>query len=338
MRATVSWIAWLVAVAGAAPAAAQAPLIRAELDTTAMTLGDRLHLTITVEHSPDATVVWPDSVKVGPFELVDATRQEPRTNGNRTRTTAVLTLTAFELGELEIPSIEVTLSPPDGEPTILSTDPMRVSVVSVGRDESGDIRDVKGPLDMPRSWLVVLLWIVTLAAIGATAYLLYRRMGRRPRAPVVAPPAPIRPAHVIAYEALDRLASSGMLERGEVKPYYIAVSNVMRQYVEGRFGVPALELATHEVLDGLAGAGLPDGRYGGFERFFETCDLVKFARYVPSAARSGEIVPEARRLVALTEPPAPAVAGAATAGPRAIDSPSATDPSGPRIPMSERTG
>jgi hypothetical protein len=281
------------------PAQQSPPTIRTELDTLEITVGDPLSLTVTVEHDAGSSVVWPDSVDLGPFELLDAVQMEPVGDGDRVASAARFRLTAFELGELEIPSFDVTVLGADSASTaVLSTEALKVTVASVGLDESGDIKDVKGPLEMSRNWLLLLPWILAVGAAAAIGYWLYRKF-RRSRQSVaeLTPAAPPRPPHEIAYESLDHLESSGLLEKGEIKQYHIEVSEIIRRYLEGRYCVDALEMATYEVVQGLERAGVPFDTRVEFDRFLGDCDLVKFAKLKPEIAACREMVPRARKLV-----------------------------------------
>jgi hypothetical protein len=298
-----------------APQQGEPAVISTELDTTAITLGDQVHLTVTVEHEVGSVVIWPDSLDLGPFELLDAAVLEPELLDGRLRSGARLTLTAFELGELEIPSIAIRLAGPDSaSPSVLTTQALPVTVASVGRDESGDIRGIKGPLSIPRDWLLLWPWAVGLAGLAAAYWLLRRYLAKRQPAPVSGPKTPARPAHELAYEALDRLEQAGFLDRGEIKTHYIEVSDIIRSYLEGRFGVEAMEMATHEVMAGLESTELAPEKRQEFEWFFDECDLVKFAKLIPDPVACRAIVPAARRLVDTTrqmhvEPMEPAIIG-----------------------------
>ena len=172
-------------------------------------------------------------------------------------TAAVFTLTAFELGELEIPSFELIVAAPDGSETVLPTDPFVIEVVSVGLDEGSDIRDVKGPLSIPLNVLLLWPWLLALLVAAAGGYWMARRIRRdsAEEAPS-APEAPPRPPHEIAYEALEWLEASPLLRQGRIKEYYIEVSDIIRRYIEGRYSMNALEMTTHEVLWRLDRAGV----------------------------------------------------------------------------------
>ena len=276
------------------------PVVLTAIDPAVVTVGDPVSLVVTVSHAADAGVVWPDPFELDPFELVDMRLLAPVAEGNQMRSSAELTLTAFELGELTVPAFEVEVIDAAGDTIRLSTDAAVVTVESVGRDDGGDIRDIKGPIAIPFSVVTLLPWLAGLALLGAAAYWLYRRYRRRERPDVPVPVVPPRPAHEIAYESLDALESSGLLELGEVKTYHIRVSDIMRVYIEGRFGVEAMEMTTGEVLDELRRTGATAGVVVDFRRLLDRCDLVKFAKFRPDVPACTDLVPLSRRLVRAT--------------------------------------
>jgi hypothetical protein len=262
-----------------------------------------------VDHAPDARVAWPDSLELGPFQVLEAGLLPPAAQGELTRSTAVLVLTAFELGDLEIPSFEVEVVGPGEGITTLDTNPFGIRVESVGLDESGDIRELKGPLWIPVNAGRVALWGLALLAAGVLAWLLYRRLRRR-QAPEdfrgSGPALPYRPPHEVALEALAELESSPLLERGEVKEYHIRVSDILRSYVEGRWQVPALEMTTRDITSGLTREGVAVSVVDEFRRFLDRCDMVKFAKHRPDDDSSLEVLSVGRRLVEETASAGPA--------------------------------
>ena len=283
------------------PLRAQAPRIFTELDTALVSVGDRMAFTVRVEHDPAAIMVWPDSLDLGSLEVLGAEFLPTDNEGGRSITGARFSLAAFELGDIEIPSFDIRVETPDGSSTTLSTDPYVITVQSVGLDEGGDIRAIRGPLGIPLSVIYVLAWILLLALLGGVAYWLWvkrRPVEASPRRSVVIPRFP----HEDAYEALARLEASDLLERGKIKEYHILASEIIRTYVEGRFGVYALEMTTGEVVEGLRGADLPEDDFQAFEVFASRCDLVKFAKLRPALDACRDILEAARAFVDQTQP------------------------------------
>ncbi len=91
-------------------------------------------------------------------------------------------------------------------------------------------------------------------------------------------------AHEAAYEALEMLLARGLVEEKRYREFTAEVADILRRYIEDRFGLRAPERTTEEFLV-EAGAGLDvDGeRKRILADFLVHCDLVKFAALEPSA-------------------------------------------------------
>ncbi len=304
--------AWSIRVAqatsaGAASASAggQEPRLAMEVDTTMIHLGDPVSVLLRVDHPAGWSVAWPDSLAVAPFEVLNYAVAPPSAapEGDGVVSAAALALTSFELGELEIPAIEIPLAGPGGAVRSLFTDPFRIGVESVGIDESGEIREIRGPLAIARNWWLLAPWLLLAAAVGAGGFWLRGRLRERAVPEVAKPGSPPRPHRLVALEALDELERSSLLERGQVKRWHVRVSEIVRTYVEGQLEVPALEMTTPEVVAGLREAALGGRLADRFRTFLERCDLVKFAKLRPGAEASREVLSVARALVEMTSGP-----------------------------------
>ena len=131
--------------------------------------------------------------------------------------------------------------------------------------------------DRPR----VLLWAslagLALLLLGGGLLLLRRRA----RAPV--PTEIAVPPHVKAQRALARLRGAPRTTPAQIEAFYVEVSNVLRVYLEERFGLRAPERTTEEFLRELeSGDQLAREHRAELERFLSQCDLVKFAAFVPT--------------------------------------------------------
>jgi len=147
---------------------------------------------------------------------------------------------------------------------------------------TNDIHDIKGMVPVPHSWWW-LVWLVLLLVL-VLAFVWWRR---RQKPTTVAAPVVLPSAYEIAMAALRRLRE----DNPPVEEFYTRLSDIVRQYIEGRFGLRAPERTTEEFL---AEAALPAQHMALLGAFLQESDLVKFARLRPGkddmerAAAAGE--------------------------------------------------
>jgi hypothetical protein len=78
--------------------------------------------------------------------------------------------------------------------------------------------------------------------------ILFIRYFRKVPPPMVAVEVPKIPAHVIAYEKLEKLKSEKLWQEGKLKAYHSLLTDILREYIENRFKIQALEQTTDEIL------------------------------------------------------------------------------------------
>jgi hypothetical protein len=114
--------------------------------------------------------------------------------------------------------------------------------------------------------------------------LLYSIRRRKKNLPLfVKPPKPKEPAHLWALRELDRIREEKLWRKDKIKEYYSEVTEVLRIYVEERFGFPAMEQTSAEILDSFGSRKdmISEKTTGYLARILPLADLVKFAKYTP---------------------------------------------------------
>lgn len=162
------------------------------------------------------------------------------------------------------------------------------------------LRPPRGPVAWPappRRWAGVAAAIALGALLATAAALGARRLrARRRHRPDAAPPPPSPRA--TALRALAAVRASGPVAGARVEPHYRALSSVVRRYLEDQLGLRAPERTTEEFIREAARSGLLAPASQELVRaFLEQCDLVKFARHVPTAGDASAALAAAERLV-----------------------------------------
>lgn len=158
-----------------------------------------------------------------------------------------------------------------------------------------ELRDVKAPVAFPLSYMPILVLLAVLI-VFTVGYFIYR--GRKSRKAKTLPAETMKSPWEKAYERLEALAKSGLLEQGEFAAYYLRLSDIVRQYMEDRFRIRAPEMTTEESLAHLKESPELSAQQGGvLTEFLSSCDMVKFAKYLPRVEEARKNTQLARRLV-----------------------------------------
>jgi hypothetical protein len=185
-------------------------------------------------------------------------------------------------------------------------------------EASEDIRDIRGPKLILPGWLVAAA-IGGVLLIALLGFLLWRRLRRR-RARVLLP-------FEVALARLEEIRP--MMEPARAREFSIAVSDIVRTYIERRFAVTATHQTTEEFLHDLLES--PESallRHRGLlSEFLHQCDLVKFAGLSLTLQNMESLHLAARSFVLETSKPEPEADAAPGARASAVAGPSPVAPS-----------
>lgn len=280
-----------------------------------LTVGDRITLRLEVTHPPDSRVQLPQiEEEWGDFEVISQTGQDTVTRDDGTAVTRKdIVVSLFAPGQFQTPPLVVTHRKADNTFEELGAPVIPLTIDSVLVEGDDQLRDLKAQftLPVPPTWPLVLAGL--LLGVALAAGLLYVGQWAYSRwwqkSPVFDAPLPVidaRPPEVIAYAELDRIEALNLPAQSQLKLHYSLVANCLRDYIERRYQIPALEQTTDELHVAFRRSTVPVEFAGRFLSLFNLSDLVKFARFNPGPAEADQIVSHARALVTDTIPvPAP---------------------------------
>ena len=260
-----------------------------DIDRSEITIADRLRLAIglTVDENYECELPGVGE-KLEQFGIVDYHTSQPELVGdNRKKITRSYVLEPFLSGEYKIPPLKASFWKTGEEESgrhEIESEEVVVEVKSLLPEKMAELKmhDIAPPVGLPRSydpWTVAAIAGGALAVLSLSGFLIYRR--RKAAGTVSA----VRiPAHEIAYEELSNLVSQDLIEKGEIKRFYQGISDILRRYIENRFGLAAPEQTTEEFLNSLRDSTGIIAQYKSLlQNFLSGCDLVKFAEHRPSA-------------------------------------------------------
>ncbi len=269
--------------------------LKVSVEPREATVGDRIQFKITAVHSFDIDLKsWSAEKNLGNFEVVDISAAKPRSPEGNVEQDILFTLAAFEVGISTIPAVPIVYTMTDGTTKEISTPEIPINIKSVLGPDSQDIREIKGPLKAV--WKIILI-VIGVIALGLAAYLWWRRKKAVAGGFFAGPPP--RPAHEIALESLDAL--EGDLG-GPAKIFYSRLSDILRQYIEGRFGVSAMDRTTSELFQEMKRRPAEFSLLAELRGVLDTSDLAKFAKWDPTEEERRHDVGQVKQFVLKTKP------------------------------------
>ena len=259
-------------------------MVRLIVENPDVTLDDDIVLRVEVECPEGVNVEFPD-LKHDVFEAFELDASKPMEKKLTAQGTMLFSrvygLEPLNEGEATIDSFKILIK--ENEKTREIETPEIALTIKPGEELGEGLAEDELELMAIRSpwqkgWI---LWSAGGVAVLAIASLLIWRRRRREKMVAEIRKSPLE----VALSALEQLEKDDLVAKGELKEYYGRVSSILREYVEGRYGLQAPERTTEEFMEDLRrdSGTLSKEQKSLLEKFLMHCDLVKFAKFEPSA-------------------------------------------------------
>jgi hypothetical protein len=259
----------------------------ARLEKDNIQIGDQVRLELTVTIPARSLVQWPmllDTLTRNVEILRKSGLDTVSSNKEQFTLKQELTITSFDSGSYVIPPIPFKYTQKGDTVTYLTeTLPVSLAVQTIQTDPAKDIRPIKPPLTAPVTFREFLPWIgLALLIITIVAAVYYYIKKRKQKVPIVTSRLKTSiPPYEAAIEALESLRLKKLWQSGRVKEYYSEMTDIVREYIELRFPVRALEMTTGEIDAALRQTDVNSSAREKLHQTLILADLVKFAKEQP---------------------------------------------------------
>jgi hypothetical protein len=267
----------------------------AKLDTFQIEIGDQVYLELSVVKEKNTNVAFPrfkdkiidgiDIVSINATDTVNLSAKEQKISQK-------ILITSFEDSLFNIPQLPfisgidtVYSNNISFDVQMLSMDSAAVSKIDT--TQMLRIFDVKSPIHTPWTfkefwqnyhWYIIGL-LVLIILIVLIRYVYKRRKENRPFFKIAKPK---EPAHIIALRKLNELKQNKLWQSGREKEYYSELTFIVREYIENRYDISAMERTSHQLLEVLKHSKVFDKeRIPELVQILQLGDLAKFAKFKP---------------------------------------------------------
>lgn len=278
--------------------------VRATLDSTAILIGDQVGLSLSISQ---ADAIQQPSVNLDPLKAVEKVEiinegvwDTLNIMGNRVFQKEII-LTSFDSGYYFIPSLVINYKK-NGTNVSRATNKLALTVntIPTGGAEL-DLAPIKPIIEEPLKFQDILPYLLAVLALLGIGFGFWKyRQGKTQEA--LPPPLPvIRPAHEIAFQKLEDLKSAKLWQQGKVKAYQSKLTHIVREYLENRFDIQALEQTSDQILRDLKRSDIEETHRHQLQEMFTMADLVKFAKAEPPVDANAKLMEYAEGFVRKTK-------------------------------------
>jgi hypothetical protein len=258
---------------------AQKPMVKAEIDTTNIRIGEQFQLKISVDETQNVII---PKIQLKGLEVIDSTRIDTIKNSLIRR----YILTGFDSGAFYIPQQQIFV-----KNQAFLTDSLLINIATIAIDTAKvkkfPIKSIKKePYTFDDFRIYIYLILAILAIIG---FWIYWFVIRKRKETEDAPTYRTLPPFEEAILRLNELDEKLLWQNNKIKEYYSELTEIVRGYIERELKVPALENTTDEVLamikdfKNLDSIETSKETIKKLKDLLREADLVKFAKSKPLA-------------------------------------------------------
>lgn len=289
---------------------ADTPVVRARVEPDSVFIGDRFDYVIEIDKDLVQTTSFPTfTAKEGMVELVEELPVDTlQREGRRLRIAKRYRLAAFQEGLINMGAAGVLYADKNIVDTLYAPDSVYLRVATFQIDStSQSIFDLKPQHTLPFKvaeiksylwWGFLALVLLVALAIALDRYL----KARGSRLANLFKQAPPQPPHVVAITALEALHHQKLWQNNKHKLYYSLLTEILRIYIDARWGVSAMEMTSDEIIAAMRGVDLPEKARMDLTDILRDADLVKFAKFAPEAEQNENDYQKAYYFVEETKP------------------------------------
>jgi len=276
----------------------QKPMIKVEIDTTNIRIGEQFNLQISVDEIQNVII---PKLELKGLEIIDSTKIDTIKNSLIRR----YVLTGFDSGSFYIPQQQIFV-----KNQAFLTDSLLVNVATIAIDTTKvkkfPIKSIKSePYTFDDFKIYIYLLIAALAIIS---FWIYWFVVRKQKENEEEATYKALPPYEEAIYRLNELDEKLLWQNNKIKEYYSELTEIIRGYIERELKVPALENTTDEVLDMLKDFKDSETIQTSKEtlkklkELLREADLVKFAKSKPLANEIEEDRKDAEEIISNLTP------------------------------------
>lgn len=261
--------------------------VSAQLDSAWIIMGKQTALKLQIVQPADINGRWTNEDATSLVPEVEIVRRLPADTvdlgNNRVQIDREWILQSFDSGAYVLPSMCYAV----GSDTF-RTRQLALKVIPVPVDTMTTVHDYAGTLahdrkfwDFLPDWISDYIGFYILGILILAGVIMYFVLRKKDiKSVFIAPPKPT-PPYELAMQQLEALRLRKLCEHGQEREFYTRLTEILREYLDKRFGINAMEMTTTQIKKALRDNESTRLSAQLMNRILDMADFVKFAKMRP---------------------------------------------------------
>ena len=284
----------------------------AKLDSATLLMGNQtiIHLEILQDESQKGHILnepkQSDTIIeiVRGVEFTKIVRNDTSKVGNNIQINRDYLIQSFDSGLYTIPPFKYVIGVDTfkSKPLTLKVLPVAIDSIYTSIHDYADLENVESKwFDILPNWVIdywglILIIFVIILGIIAVIYIL------KSKGKSILPRKKVIPPYELAMIKLTKLKELRLCENGQEKEFYTQLTDILREYLTGRFNINAMEMTTTQIINSLKSNKESQVTNNNMELILEMADFVKFAKVRPLPDDNTKVYQAAIQFVTDTKP------------------------------------
>ena len=253
--------------------------ISATLDSTNIVLGDPLRYYVTLQMPKGTLFNTPKLPPESSIELLKPIESDTTEKEGDWLISQIWTITAYDSGVFTLPRMPYPYRLSNGAADTLFTPAKKIFCNTLPTDK--ELLPNIGIMEEPIHFRDLLPYLLAISLLVGFVYGAWRWWRKRKAAQTAAElliSTRKIPPHELAFQKLKALTAKKYPSNLEFKLYYTELTYILREYIEARYGIAALESTSEELLNDLQKIEIERSMKMSLNEVLKTADAIKFAK------------------------------------------------------------
>ena len=263
------------------------------LDTNYTTIGTPIYYSINVNYPKDKIIKFSNWSLYDPIEIRSSTFDNPQYNSSWSlgrENSGKIEIVFWDTGRVVIPGYKIDVLNPDSSFSyFMISDSMVVNVISITEKDptllssAREIMPIKDPVPvkMPLPWSEIILIILMIFSIIGVFIVYNKRI--KSKIDYLERPVYLENPDIVAMDKLEKLVNLNLVDKDNIKEFYVQLSHILREYTENSLFIKTLEMTTEQIRTNRELLPYSDNCIESYLDILTKADMAKYAKHYNNA-------------------------------------------------------